>query len=241
MNMYIQPDYEVVRKKCIVCRVCERQCANLVHSFDARTGKMLADDSKCVNCHRCVCLCPTHALKIVRSDDVYKPNANWDKPTIDEVYKQADTGGVLLSSMGTPKTYPIYWDKMLLNASQVTNPPIDPLREPMETQVYLGKRTVRIERDEKGRIKNNLPPQLKLKVPVLFSAMSYGSISYNAHESLARAAETLGRWRAADSAYSKIIWKTQPPSKSRWGKARNPGSADICRVRKFRRTFPKRA
>ena len=62
----------------------------------------------------------------------------------------------------------------------------------METQVYLGKRTVRIERDEKGRIKNNLPPQLKLKVPVLFSAMSYGSISYNAHESLARAAETLG-------------------------------------------------
>ena len=194
MNMYIQPDYEVVRseKKCIVCRVCERQCANLVHSFDARTGKMLADDSKCVNCHRCVCLCPTHALKIVRSDDVYKPNANWDKPTIDEVYKQADTGGVLLSSMGTPKTYPIYWDKMLLNASQVTNPPIDPLREPMETQVYLGKRTVRIERDEKGRIKNNLPPQLKLKVPVLFSAMSYGSISYNAHESLARAAETLG-------------------------------------------------
>ena len=128
----------------------------------------------------------------MRSDDVYKPNANWDKPTIDEVYKQADTGGVLLSSMGTPKTYPIYWDKMLLNASQVTNPPIDPLREPMETQVYLGKRTVRIERDEKGRIKNNLPPQLKLKVPVLFSAMSYGSISYNAHESLARAAETLG-------------------------------------------------
>ena len=76
--------------------------------------------------------------------------------------------------------------------AQVTNPPIDPLREPMETQVYLGKRTVRIERDEKGRIKNNLPPQLKLKVPVLFSAMSYGSISYNAHESLARAAETLG-------------------------------------------------
>ena len=141
---------------------------------------------------RCPACVLTHALKIVRSDDVYKPNANWDKPTIDEVYKQADTGGVLLSSMGTPKTYPIYWDKMLLNASQVTNPPIDPLREPMETQVYLGKRTVRIERDEKGRIKNNLPPQLKLKVPVLFSAMSYGSISYNAHESLARAAETLG-------------------------------------------------
>ena len=31
----------------------------------------------------------------------------------------------------------------------------------------------------------NLPPQLKLSMPIMFSAMSYGSISYNAHESLA--------------------------------------------------------
>ena len=34
--------------------------------------------------------------------------------------------------------------------------------------------------------------QLKLNMPIMFSAMSYGSISYNAHESLARAAEELG-------------------------------------------------
>ncbi len=194
MNMYIQPDYEVVRdeSKCIACRVCERQCANLVHSFDPDTGKMKADSTKCVNCHRCVCLCPTHALKIVKSDDTYKINANWDNQTINEVYKQANSGGVLLSSMGNPKPYPVYWDKMLVNASQVTNPPIDPLREPMETQIYLGKRSAKIERDKKGRLKNTLSPQLKLQVPIMFSAMSYGSISYNAHESLARAAEELG-------------------------------------------------
>lgn len=29
-------------------------------------------------------------------------------------------------------------------------------------------------------------------MPVMFSAMSYGSVSYNVHESLARAAEELG-------------------------------------------------
>ena len=194
MDMYIQPEYEVVRRedRCIACRVCERQCANLVHSFDPETGKMQADDSICVNCHRCVCLCPTHALKIVKSDDTYRQNANWDGQTINEVYKQANAGGVLLSSMGNPKPFPVFWDKMLVNASQVTNPPIDPLREPMETQLYLGKRTVKIERDERGRIKNTLPPQLKLSAPIMFSAMSYGSISYNAHEALARAAEELG-------------------------------------------------
>ena len=191
---FLYPEYEVVRNmnRCIACRVCERQCANEVHSFDGASGKMVADNTKCVNCHRCVCLCPTHALKIRKSDDTYKLNANWDNQTVNEVYRQANTGGVLLSSMGNPKPYPVYWDKMLVNASQVTNPSIDPLREPMETTVYLGKKTAKVERDSKGRLKDAMSPQLKLNVPVMFSAMSYGSISYNAHESLARAAEELG-------------------------------------------------
>ncbi len=196
MELYIRPDYEVVRNesRCIACRVCERQCANEVHSFDPETGMMKADESKCVNCHRCVSLCPTHALKIVKTDDVYKENANWEVQTINEVYRQANTGGVLLSSMGNPKPYPVFWDKLLINASQVTNPPIDPLREPMETKLYLGSRKAKIVRGEDGLLKDTLPPQLKLSVPVMFSAMSYGSISYNAHESLARAAEELGTY-----------------------------------------------
>ena len=108
------------------------------------------------------------------------------------MYRQANSGGVLLSSMGNPKEYPVFWDKMLINASQVTNPPIDPLREPMETKLWLGKRTAEIKRDKSGKLINTLAPQLELKIPIMFSAMSYGSISYNAHESLARAAQELG-------------------------------------------------
>ena len=108
-----------------------------------------------------------------------------------EVYRQASSGGVLLSSMGNPKPLPVYWDKILINASQVTNPSIDPLREPMETKTFLGQKPSKIERDENGKIKTNITPQLELSVPIMFSAMSYGSISYNAHESLARAAEAL--------------------------------------------------
>ena len=153
---------------------------------------MLSDESKCVNCQRCVSLCPTRALKIVKSDCRLRENANWEGDTIREVYKQALSGGVLLSSMGNPKPYPVYWDKLLINASQVTNPSIDPLREPMETRVFLGKKPRALERDGQGRLKTELPPQLELALPVMFSAMSYGSISYNAHESLARAARELG-------------------------------------------------
>ena len=56
----------------------------------------------------------------------------------------------------------------------------------------FGKKDAEIKRDNRGRLIDTLTPQLKLNVPVMFSAMSYGSISYNAHESLARAAEELG-------------------------------------------------
>lgn len=191
---FLYPEYEIVRdyNKCIGCRVCERQCANCAHSYDEEMEKMVSDDSKCVNCHRCVSLCPTRALKIVHTDHTFKHNSNWTGETISEIYRQAGSGGVLLSSMGNPKNYPVYWDKILLNASQVTNPPIDPLREPMETKVFLGAKPKKIERDDKGRLVNNLSPQAELSTPIMFSAMSYGSISYNAHESLARAAEELG-------------------------------------------------
>ena len=191
---FIYPEFEVIRNesRCITCRVCERQCANEVHSYDPERGIMLSDESKCVDCQRCVSLCPTRALKIVKTDCSLRENANWKQQTIEEIYKQAGSGGVLLSSMGNPTPLPIYWDKILINASQVTNPPIDPLREPMETRVFLGKKSQKVERDENGNLKCNLTPQLELSMPVVFSAMSYGSISYNAHASLARAAQKLG-------------------------------------------------
>lgn len=191
---FLYPDFEVIRnpQRCVACRVCERQCANEVHTFDPETGMMFADDAKCVNCQRCVSLCPTRALKIVQSDCVIRENANWSNQTVREIYKQANSGGVLLSSMGNPNPLPVYWDRVLINASQVTNPPIDPLREPMESRVYLGKKPEKIERDKDGKLVTKLTPQIELSMPVMFSAMSYGSISYNAHASLARAATELG-------------------------------------------------
>ncbi|MBQ3340120.1 MAG: alpha-hydroxy-acid oxidizing protein [Atopobiaceae bacterium] len=191
---YVYPEFEVIRNdaRCIRCQVCARQCANLVHSYDEEHDLMLSDEIRCVDCQRCVSLCPTRALKIVKSDCRLRENANWDDGTIREVYKQAGSGGVLLSSMGNPKPLPVYWDKILINASQVTNPSIDPLREPMETRVFLGKKPRSIARNEDGTLSCEMAPQLELSMPMMFSAMSYGSVSYNAHASLARAAAELG-------------------------------------------------
>ncbi|MBO6303271.1 MAG: FMN-binding glutamate synthase family protein, partial [Ruminiclostridium sp.] len=191
---YFPAEFEVLRNydKCISCRACERQCSNEVHYYDADFGKMLAHENQCVDCQRCVCICPTGALKIRPNENAFRKSANYTQPLMTEAYRQAGTGSVLLSSMGTPKDYPVYWDKILLNASQVTNPPIDPLREPMETRVFLGKKPTQMKFDKNGELDTTLEPSLTLNVPIMFSAMSYGSISKNAHESLARAAEELG-------------------------------------------------
>ena len=191
---FIYPDYEIDRNddRCVACRACERQCANEAHAYLPDAQRMVCDATRCVHCHRCVTLCPTHALKIVRSGNTYKENANWTGKTMNELYRQAGSGGILLSSMGNPENYPVYFDRILLNASQVTNPSIDPLREPMETRVFLGAKPAGIARDETGALRDNRAPHLTLSMPIMFSAMSYGSISYNAHESLARAAQALG-------------------------------------------------
>lgn len=191
---YFQPLFDVIRDKdrCIKCQACARQCSNEVHRYDADLDMMISDSQQCVDCQRCVCICPTGALKIVDNPNKFRNNSNWSQQIMTEVYKQAETGGVLLSAMGNPKEYPVYWDKILLNASQVTNPPIDPLREPMETKVFLGKKPKNVSFNEDGSVKMETSPTLELSTPIMFSAMSYGSISRNAHESLARAATELG-------------------------------------------------
>jgi len=182
-------------EKCIACQVCVRQCANDVHIYEPEDDRVISESANCVGCHRCETLCPTDAISVERNPLHFKENANWSSDVIRNIYRQAETGGVLLTGMGNDRPYRIYWDHILLNASQVTNPSIDPLREPMELRTYLGRKPDRLEIDltEDGpKLATELSPQLKLETPIMFSAMSYGSISYNACLSLARAAEQIG-------------------------------------------------
>jgi glutamate synthase domain-containing protein 2 len=183
--------------KCIACQVCVRQCANDVHYYVPEDERVLSNASQCVDCHRCVTLCPTGALSIRSNPLEFRPHANWTGYTLTNIYKQAETGGMLLTAMGCDLPYPIYWDHMVLNASQVTNPSIDPLREPMELKTYLGAKPDRLMFSPGAHgphLDTQLSPQLELEIPIMFSAMSYGSISYNACLSLARAAKASGTY-----------------------------------------------
>ena len=192
---------------CILCLRCAREC-----SFGAITaeqdGSLAFHHEKCTDCQRCASFCPTGAIFITEDENTFRKNGVFSHDDITEILLQAETGGVLLSSMGASgKNVPIYFDKMLLNASQVTNPSIDPLREPMETAVFLGQRPEKIQRDAEGRITDNLPPHLELSSPIMFSAMSYGAISLNVQKALAAAAEEIGTyWNTGEGGLHESLY-----------------------------------
>jgi len=156
-------------------------------------------------------MCPTGAISIEKNPNPYRDNANWTYEAIKDIKKQAETGGVLLTGMGSDKPNLAYWNRILVNASQVTNPSIDPLREPMEMRTYLGAKPDALEFEYVNgdiSLKTKLSPQLTLETPIMFSAMSYGAISLNVHESLARAATQAGTYfNTGEGGLDKSLYK----------------------------------
>ena len=210
MKTFVAPKFKVNRDedRCIQCKVCVNQCTFDTHYYDEEDNVIRSREENCVGCHRCSTLCPTNALTITFNPQDFRGNNNWRAEVIEDITKQAETGGVLLTGMGNDKGQKNYWDHLVLNASQVTNPSIDPLREPMELTTYLGGKPDKIELDENGDLKTKIAAQVKLDVPVMFSAMSYGAISRNCQESLARAAQEMGTlWNTGEGGLHRSLYK----------------------------------
>ncbi len=115
--------------------------------FDER--QPLPDHAKCRACHRCVTFCPAQAITIEKNPLAYRENPSWTPALRKAVWRQAETGGVLLTGMGNDRPYLNIFDHLVLDACQVTNPSIDPLREPMELRTYLGSKPDRVEVDRR--------------------------------------------------------------------------------------------
>ncbi len=199
MKSFIEPEFIVKRddERCIRCKVCINQCSYDTYYYDEEDDRVLSRDENCVNCHRCVVFCPTHAITIERNPTEYTENSNWSRGAIVSLKKQAEAGGMNLTGMGCDKPNFTYWDRLLLDASQVTNPSIDPLREPMELKTFLGSKPDSLKFQDINDdivLQTELSPQLVCETPILFTALSYGAISFNVHTALARAATEFGTY-----------------------------------------------
>lgn len=195
MKTFIPAEFKVNidRDLCIRCGRCVMECGWDVYEF---TDRPLPTHAKCTACHRCSTFCPSEAITITKYPIDFKPHGNWKPIDRKRVWRQSETGGVMLTGMGNDVTYKNYLDHLVLDACQVTNPSIDPLREPMELRTYLGRKPdlVELKSGKKGNaeLKEPLPKNIKLETPIIFGGMSYGSVSLNVHKSLAIAAKECG-------------------------------------------------
>jgi len=181
------------QERCRRCKRCLLNCGFGAFEFKDRT---IADSSKCVACHRCVVFCPEEAITVARNPLAFRENPSWDVSLRKSIWRQAATPGMILTGMGNDLPWLNIFDHLLIDACQVTNPSIDPLREPMELRTYLGRKPDHLEvepdSDNGFRLKNKVSNNIKLETPIIFSGMSYGSVSLNVHRALAMAAEQLG-------------------------------------------------
>jgi len=196
VTRFVQPEFRVKidADRCHKCGRCVQQCGWGVYTFAEHP---IPDHGACRACHRCVTYCPAQAITIEKSPLAFRENPHWPTSVRKDVWRQAETAGVLLTGMGNDQPYLNIFDHLVLDACQVTNPSIDPLREPMELRTYLGGRPDRVEvsAGAEGFVLKGgagLDTNVRLDTPIVFAPMSYGSVSLNVHRSLARAARRCG-------------------------------------------------
>ena len=177
---------------CDGCGICAEQCSFNEIRLETRRGKKVpvANGRSCGACHRCEYTCPLGAISIMENKLALRPHGLWQSRDVNRLHLQAASGSVALTGMGADTDVPVYWDRLLFNACQVTNPSIDPQREPMETVTCLGRKAG--SPGDIGNLKQFRSSLIRLSMPVVFAPMSYGSINLNLQLALARVARKKG-------------------------------------------------
>jgi glutamate synthase domain-containing protein 2 len=182
------------RDRCMECERCIENCSYGVFRWEG--DRIVINSRNCTACHRCIAMCPRDAIMLEENPCDYRTHPLWTRQVREAIYNQANTGKIILSGMGNALDYPVIFDRLVLDACQVTNPSIDPLREPMEVRTYLGKKPAKLDirRRENGDIEllTKLTPNLQAETPIMIGHMSYGAISLNAQMSMARAVTETG-------------------------------------------------
>lgn len=108
---------------------------------------------------------------------VLRESATFDRLTIQEIQRAAETGIYDIRGGGTKRRVPHFDDLLLLGAS-VSRYPLEGYREKCGTDVVLGNRFAK--------------KPIHLKIPVTIAGMSFGALSANAKEALGRGATIAG-------------------------------------------------
>ena len=108
---------------------------------------------------------------------VLRESATFDRLTIQEIQRAAETGIYDIRGGGTKRKVPHFDDLLLLGAS-MSRYPLEGYREKCGTDVVLGTRFAK--------------KPIHLKIPVTIAGMSFGALSAQAKEALGRGASIAG-------------------------------------------------
>jgi glutamate synthase domain-containing protein 2 len=108
---------------------------------------------------------------------VPRESATFDKHTLAEIRRAADTGIYDIRGYGTKRALPHFDDLLFLGAS-ISRYPLEGYRERCGTDVVLGARHAK--------------KPIHLKIPVTIAGMSFGALSAAAKEAIGRAATIAG-------------------------------------------------
>ncbi len=187
------------------CAICAHECSfgeiamKPIRGSDGSIKyRPWANLASCGACQRCVKMCPENAIHIKRAP-MHTSHNYWTNEYVNNIWKQSGAkGGVLLVGNGSTGPQRRYFDHLLFDACQVTNPSIDPLREPMEIRTYLGRKP--------EKFGDGIEPLLKLEIPIMFGAMSFGALNLRVHEAEARATKAAGTfWNTGEGGFHKSL------------------------------------
>lgn len=132
---------------------------------------------KCVNCRICFKNCPTGSINIISTSPKKLSRDKWSKKVINRIKEKAKSGKHKVRGGGAVRKNPSFDDLTILPA-QVSRPPIDQYREPCKTKIEIGDRYAE--------------NPLKIDIPVMIPAMSFGACSIEAKQALAIGASITG-------------------------------------------------
>lgn len=164
--------HEWNRKICLECLACVNACPNgNLTQYEGRPTAM--DVNTCEGCGNCRLHCPTKAVSFSGLEEF---GYSKDTPAIkSQIQMMSKTGKHLVEGMGARRKTPTLENLVFLPGQLFRLPLLE--EDEVDTSVVLGKKAKK---------------PVKLDIPIMIGAMSFGALSKEAKVSLAKATANVG-------------------------------------------------
>ena len=184
---------------CLKCAVCvKKRCVYKVYENRRLDANQMVDsvDNQCMNCLRCVQGCPKELIhKSVSPQFKALGDTHYTPEIIAKLWYQAETGKIPVSGAGYPGPFSGEgFDGMWTDMSEIVRPTRDGIhgREYISTAVDIGRTLTHLSFQASGDLSSEVPPLVKIPLPIMMKAPSFGSVSAETLTGWAMAARRLG-------------------------------------------------